>query len=80
MVFLRLLDCLFIDCVYTGGLLILSELPYVKYEDIKKGWTGESKKISVGLSVYGFRTYRLHVQIQRDTCYSNVLSIAIIPP
>jgi len=46
---------------------MLSEIVYIMYEYIKKGWTGESKKNSVRLSVYGIRTYRLHVQIQRDT-------------
>ena len=66
-VFLRLLDCLFINCVYIGGLLILSEVPYVTYEHIKKRWTGESKKNFVRLPVYGIRNYCLHMQIQRDT-------------
>jgi hypothetical protein len=65
--FIRLLDCLFIDYVYIGGVLMLSEIRYVVWEYIEKGWTGESTKNSVGLSVYGIRTYRLHVQKQRET-------------
>jgi hypothetical protein len=39
--------------VYIGGLLILSEIRYLIYDYIKKGWTAESMKNSAGLSIYG---------------------------
>ena len=40
---------------------------YAMYEYIKKGRTGESTKNSVGLSIYGIRTYRFDEKKNRDT-------------
>lgn len=50
---------------------------YAMYEYIKKGRSGESTKNSVGLSIYGIRTYRFDEKKIQTLCYLIVLIITI---
>jgi hypothetical protein len=56
----------------------LSEIRYVMYEYIKKGWTGKTRKILQDYRCMEFEPTAFTCKYREKLCYWNVVSIGII--